>query len=130
MVDVTIAFNSSAALLERNSCQKRSKVLSKIIVTRTMIVLKERSSGAAKITSENRETTLTANSTPLNGVRKAWNNCWYQVGGFSCVTSLDHIVPVVPRPVLPLARFYWLQAAQALLRAHRHIAPVAATAVV
>jgi hypothetical protein len=42
-----------------------------------MIVLKERSSGAAKITSENRETTLTANSTPLNGVRKAWNNCSY-----------------------------------------------------
>jgi hypothetical protein len=28
---------------------------------------------------------LTANSTPLNGVRNAWNSCWYQVGAFSCV---------------------------------------------
>src|SRR5690242_11259697 len=88
VVEVTIAFNSSAALLERNSCQKRSNVLSNTMVIRTMIVLNERSSGAAKITSENKETTLTANNTPLNGVRKAWNNCWYQVGGFSCVTSL------------------------------------------
>ena len=87
-VDVTIDFKSSAALLDRNSCQNRSKVLSKIIVTRTIIVLKERSSGAAKITSEKSETMLTANSTPLNGVRNAWNSCWYHLGGCSYVTSL------------------------------------------
>src|SRR5262245_4249531 len=31
---------------------------------------------------------LTANSTPLNGVRNALKSCWYQLGGFSCVTSL------------------------------------------
>jgi hypothetical protein len=47
------------------------------------MVLKERSSGSAKMTSEKRETTLTANSTPLNGVRNAWKSCWYQVGGLS-----------------------------------------------
>ena len=74
VVDLTIALSSSAALLERNSCQKRSSVLSSTIEIRTMMVRKVRSSGAAKITSENRETTLTANSTPLNGVRKAWKS--------------------------------------------------------
>src|SRR5262245_4289135 len=93
VVDVTIAFNSSAALLDRNSCQNRSTVLSRIIVIRTIIVLKERSSGFAKMTSENSETTQTANSTPLNGVRNAWNSCWYQVGGFSCVTALGPYCP-------------------------------------
>ena len=70
-VELTIAFNSCAALLERNSCQKRSSVLSSTMVVRTMIVLKLRSSGAAKITSVNNETTLTVNSTPLNGVTNA-----------------------------------------------------------
>src|SRR5450759_2689391 len=88
VVDVTIALSSSAALLERNSCQKRKSVLSNTIVLRTIIVLNVRSSGAAKITSVNSETTLTVNSTPLNGVTNAWKSCWYQVGGFSCDTSL------------------------------------------
>src|ERR1035437_7328362 len=89
VVDVTIALSSSAALLERNSCQKRKSVLSNTIVLRTIIVLNVRSSGAAKITSVNSETTLTVNSTPLNGVTNAWKSCWYQVGGFSCDTSLQ-----------------------------------------
>src|ERR1035437_4819090 len=75
VVDVTIALSSSAALLERNSCQKRKSVLSNTIVLRTIIVLNVRSSGAAKITS-------------VNSVTNAWNSCWYQVGGFSCDTSL------------------------------------------
>src|ERR1035437_7256979 len=88
VVELTIAFNSCAALLERNSCQKRSSVLSNIMEIRTIMVRNVRSSGAAKITSENRETKLTANNTPLNGVRKAWKSCRYHVGGFSCVTSL------------------------------------------
>src|SRR5262245_15425964 len=82
-VEVTIAFNSCAALLDRYSCQNRSNVLSRIIATRTIIVLNERSSGATKMTSENSDTTLTANNTPLNGVRNAWNSWWYQVGGLS-----------------------------------------------
>src|SRR5450631_2926066 len=83
-----MAFNSSAALLDRNSCQNRSSVLSNTMVVSTMIVLNVRSSGAANITSVNSETMLTANNTPLNGVTNAWNNCTYQVGGFSCVISL------------------------------------------
>ena len=74
VVELTIAFNSSAALLERNSCQKRSRVLNSTMEIRTIIVLKVRSSGAAKITSEKNDTTLTANSTPLNGVRNAWKS--------------------------------------------------------
>ena len=45
--------------------------LSNPIALRTMIVLNERSSGSAKMTSENIETTLTANSTPLKGVKNA-----------------------------------------------------------
>ena len=88
VVELTIAFNSSAALLDRNSCQKRSNVLSSTMVVRTIIVLNVRSSGAAKITSVNNETMLTANSTPLKGVTNAWISCSYQVGGFSCVISL------------------------------------------
>src|SRR5436309_12435312 len=79
-VEETMAFKSSAARLERNSCQKRKSVLSRTIDHNTMMVLKERSSGEASITSVNTETRLTANSTPLKGVRNAWNNCSYQVG--------------------------------------------------
>src|ERR1700674_892062 len=93
VVALTIAFSSSAALLERNSCQKRSSVLSSTIALKTMIVLSDRSSGAAKITSVNNETMLTANSTPLNGVTNAWNSCWYQAGGFSWDTSLGPYCP-------------------------------------
>ena len=70
-----MAFSSAAALLDRNSCQKRSSVLSSTMVVRTMIVRNERSSGAAKITSVNNETMLTVNKTPLNGVTNAWNSC-------------------------------------------------------
>src|SRR5262249_16134051 len=92
-VDVTIAFNSSAALLDRNSCQNLNKVLSRIIVRRTIMVLKERSSGSAKMTSEKRETTLTANSTPLNGVMNAWKSCWYQAGGLSWEPSFAQYAP-------------------------------------
>src|SRR5215831_17979450 len=89
VVELTIALSSSAARLERNSCQKRSSVLKSTIELKTMIVLNERSSAAAKITSEKSETMLTANSTPLNGVRKAWKSCWYHVAGLSWVTSLE-----------------------------------------
>jgi len=70
-VELTIALSSSAALLERNSCQNRNSVLSRIMEISTIIVRKVRSSGSAKITSEKSDTTLTANSTPLNGVKKA-----------------------------------------------------------
>lgn len=74
VVELTMALSSSAALFDRNSCQKRKSVLSSTIEIRTIIVLNERSSGAAKITSENSDTMLTVNSTPLNGVKKAWKS--------------------------------------------------------
>src|SRR6185295_1599075 len=59
VVELTMALSSSVALFERNSCQKRSSVLKSTIALRTMIVRSERSSGAAKMTSEKKETVLT-----------------------------------------------------------------------
>jgi len=83
----TSAFSFSAAWLERNSCQKRRMVLSKIIAASTMIVSYERSSGTARMTSANKEMPAMNARMPLKGVTKACRNCTYQVGGFSCATS-------------------------------------------
>ena len=84
----TIDLSRSAALPERYSCQKRSRLLMITIVTRIMMPVHSASPGGARYTSVTPLTQARNSSTSTKGFLNASSNWISACGGLSCATSL------------------------------------------